>query len=82
VNGHDSAFSCIVFMEFEVKGGARTLCAIAAAPYDTIPSQLNTLQLVLASSKRPLQLGAQLGIIDLMTMINDMFEEAMEDFPG
>ncbi len=62
-------------------GGVRTLCAMAEAPGEILQNQINTLKLVLASSKRPINLGAQLGIMDLMTMSNDMFEEAMKDFP-
>ena len=48
---------------------------------EILQSRLNTLKLVLTNSKRPINLGAQLDIMDLMTMSNDMFEEAMKDFP-
>ncbi len=58
VNGQDPASNHIVFMQLEVKGGVRTLCAMAAAPYQLLQSQLHTLKLVLAHSKRRTQLGA------------------------
>ena len=81
MNGQDLAFNYIVFMQFEVKGGVRTLCAMAAAPDELLQSQLNTLKLVLSHSKRRIKLGAQLGIMDLVTTSNAMFEEAMNNFP-
>mgnify|MGYP002811287791 CR=1 FL=1 len=80
-NGQDLAFNYIIVMQFGVKGGVRTLCAMAEAPDEILQNQINTLKLALANSRRPLHLGAQLGIMDLMTMGNDMFEEAMKDFP-
>ncbi len=79
--GQDLAFNDIVFMQFEVKGGVQTLCAMAAAPDGVLQNSLNTLKMVLAHSKHKLRLGAQLGIMDLMTTSNDMFEEAMKNFP-
>ncbi len=81
VNGQDLAFNYIVFMQLEVKGGVRTLCAMTAAPYELLQSQVSTLKLVLANSKRTINLRAQLGIMYLMTTSNDLFEEAMKHFP-
>jgi hypothetical protein len=81
VHGQDLLFNYIVFLQFELQGGVRTLCAMAKAPDDLLQNQINTLKLVLANSKRPLNLGAQLGIMDLMTLSNDMFVKAMKDFP-
>ncbi len=37
--GQDLAFSYIVFMQFEVKGGVRTLRAMAAAPDELLQSR-------------------------------------------
>ncbi len=37
--------------------------------------------MVLANSKRPLHKGAQMSIMDLMTVSNDMFVAAMAEFP-
>ena len=75
VNGQDLVFNYIVFLQLEVKGGVRTLCAMAVAPDEMLHNQINTLKLALANSRRPLHLGAQLGIMDLMTMSEDMFEK-------
>ena len=54
VNWHDLAFNYSIFVVFEVKGGVRTLCAMAETPYDMLQSQINTLKLILATSRRPL----------------------------
>ncbi len=81
VSGQDLVFSYIVFLQFELKGGVRALCAMAEAPDDLLQSQITTLKMIMANSRRQLHVCAQLGIMDLMTMSNDMFEMAMKDFP-
>ncbi len=70
--GQDLAFNYLVSMQFELKGGTQTMCAMAAAPCDLRHNLLNTLKLILANSKHMIKPGAQIGIMDMMTTSNDM----------
>ena len=79
--GQDLRFSYVVFMQFEMKHGRHTFCAMAAAPCDFLNNILTTLKLVLAYSKIKFNKGAQVAITDMMTLSNEMFVEAMKGFP-
>ena len=79
--GQDLRFNYVVFMQFEMKHGRHTFCAMAAAPCDFLNNILTTLKLVLAYSKIKFNKGAQVAITDMMTLSNEMFVEAMKGFP-
>ncbi len=49
--GQDLAFNDVIFMQFEVKGGTQTMCAMAEAPSEMLQNLLTTLKLVLATVK-------------------------------
>ncbi len=69
-------------MRSDVNGGAQTMCAMAAAPRDYLNKLLTTLKLILTGAKHTIKPGAQIGIIDLMTVSNAMLVEAMKNFPN
>ena len=79
--GQDLNFNYVIFMQFEVKGGMHTFCAMAAAPGGYLNNLLGTLKLILANKKHSFNRGAQVAITDLMTVSNNMFVEAMKNFP-
>ena len=79
--GQDLKFNYVVFLQFEMKHGKHTFCAMAAAPCDFLNDILATLKLVLAYSKVKFNRGAQVAITDMMTASNEMFVEAMRGFP-
>ena len=68
-------------MQFELKGGTQTMCAIVAAPCELLQNLLSTLKLIMANSKHKIKPGTQIGIMDLVTTSNDMFVGAMKRFP-
>ena len=74
-------FNYVVFMQFEMKQGMQTFCAMAAAPCDFLSNILTTLKLVLAFRRTRFNKGAQVAITDMMTLSNEMFLEAMKGFP-
>ena len=79
--GQDLALNYVIFLQLEVKGGTQTMYAMAEAPSELLQSLLTTLKLVLATVKHKIKPGAQVGIIDLMTVGNDMLMEAMKTLP-
>ena len=79
--GQDLKFNYVVFLQFRMKHGLHTFCAMAEAPCDYLNDILATLKLVLAYSKVKFNRGAQVAITDMMTASNDMFVEAMKGFP-
>ncbi len=81
VHGQDLLFNYVVFLKYQLHNGVRTLCAMAQATHEMLQNQINTHKLVLANSKRPLHKGAQMSIMDLMTVRNYMFVAAMAEFP-
>ena len=48
---HMLNFNYVVFMQFDVKGGTQTTCAMAAAPSGYLNNLLTTLKLILAGAK-------------------------------
>ena len=79
--GQDLRFNYVVFMQFDMKQGKQTFCAMAAAPCDYLNNILTTLKLILAYRRSKFNKGAQVAITELMTLSNDMFVEAMKGFP-
>ena len=67
--GQDLNFNYVVFMQIEVMGGSQTMCAVAAAPWEYLNNLLTTLRLILAGAKHKIRPGAQVGIIDFMTVL-------------
>ena len=79
--GQDLRFNYVIFMQIELGDGIQTMCAFAAAPNDHTNNLLITLKLVLGHNKHKIHPGTKAGLIDLMTVSNNMFVEAMKEFP-
>ena len=79
--GQDLKFNYIIFIQFKLHDGLRTLCAMAQAPSELLPNQIITLKLVLMMAGRELHRGAVMSIADMMVNSNDMFVSSMDSFP-
>ncbi len=80
-HGQDLKLNYIIFIQFSLHDGLRTLCAMAQAPSELLQNQIITLKLVLANARRELHKGAVTSIVDMMIHSNDMFVAAMDTFP-
>ena len=79
--GQDLKFNYIIFIQFKLHDGLRTLCAMAQAPSELLQNQLITLRLVLMFADRELHKGAVTSIVDMMINSNDKFVAAMYALP-
>ena len=79
--GQDLKFNYIIFIQFKLHDGLRTLCAMAQAPSELLQNQLITLKLVLMFADRELHKGAVTSIVDMMVNSKNKFVAAMDVFP-